>query len=86
MNLPKLYAPVNITFSTLRPLVGMNLGVIFDNDENVTRLCRRVLCVGGWKWQVVNYSNIIEYDYNIEVDKEVLDIYGSDLEYNEELE
>jgi len=81
MKLPKLYAPVNITFSSLRNGVGANLGVIFDIDTDVTRKCRRVLCNGGWKWQIINYHRDIDWDWGLDQDKEILDEYGSELEF-----
>jgi hypothetical protein len=82
MKLPKLYAPVNIKFSSLRHGIGSSGGVTYDNDVFVIRKCRRVLspCFGGWKWQIVDAKKIYEFDYNVAQDKEVLDFIGSELE------
>lgn len=81
---PKLYAPVKIKFWSLRNGLGPNLGVIFDIDTEVVRVCRRVLCRdswndSGWKWQLVSYYQ--DWDWSLEQDKEILDTYGSELEY-----
>lgn len=80
MKLPKLYAPVNITFSSLRNGGGSGLGVVYDIDTVVTRKCRRVRCTDGWKWQLVNYYLDIDWDWPLEQDKEVLEYHGSELE------
>jgi len=80
MDLPKLYAPVKMKFSTLRSAGGH-----FDMDVDVIRTCRRVLCLdswsNGWKWQIVNYYQDRNWDCTLEQDKEILDNYGSELEY-----
>ena len=73
--MPKLYAPVVIRFWTLRSYAGT-----FDNDVQVTRKCRRVRCAGGWKWQLIRYYQDREWDWPIELDKEILDEYGSEME------
>ena len=79
--LPKMYAPVNIRFSSLRNGLGDNYGVIYDIDTIVERKCRRVICDGGWKWQIVNYLVNRCWDYELEQDKEILDNYGSELDF-----
>lgn len=81
MTLPRLYAPTRIKFWSLRSGLGSNYGVIFDIDTEVERLCRRVRTTDGWKWQIVNFSDIEEWDYSIYADKEILDVYGSELEF-----
>jgi len=81
MRLPKLYAPVRIKFWSLRDGLGSNYGVVFDVDTQVERKCRRVKFEGGWKWQIVDFMNLAEWDYMAEQDKEILDEYGSDLEF-----
>ena len=78
--LPKLYAPVNIKFWSLRSGIGAGGGVYFDNDVQVTRRCRRVLCAGSWRWQIVNGIKLAEFDCNVYQDNEVLFECGSDLE------
>lgn len=81
MKLPKLYAPVKIKFWSLRMGLGSNYGVIFDVDTQVERKCRRIKCEGGWKWQIVDYMSIQEWDNLVWQDKEILDEFGSDLEF-----
>ena len=81
MKLPKLYAPVKIKFWSLRNGLGSKLGIVFDIDIEVERKCRRVLCGGGWKWQLVDYLCARDLDYGLEHDKEILDNYGSELEF-----
>lgn len=81
MKLPKLYAPVKIKFSSLRNKLGPNLGMIFDCDEVVERKVRRVITPDGWKFQIVNYHQLLSYDYYVEQDKEMLDEWGSNLEF-----
>ena len=81
MKLPKMYAPTNIKFWSLRDGLGANLGMVNDIDTEVTRKCRRVKCEDGWKWQIVNFSSISDWDYCAFSDKETLDNYGSDLEF-----
>ena len=81
MKLPKLYAPVKIKFRSLRNGLGANMGVIFDIDTDVVRKCRRVRCDDGWKWQLVDYYRDIDWDWGVEQDKEILDEYGSELEF-----
>lgn len=81
MKLPKLYAPVRIRFWSLRMGLGSNYGVIFDVDTQVERKCRRVKCEGGWKWQIVGFAKLAEWDSTAEQDKEILDEFGSDLEF-----
>lgn len=81
MEHPKLYAPVKIKFWSLRNGLGRDLGVIYDIDTEVVRTCRRVLCKGGWKWQLVNYYQDRDWDLTVEQDKEILDNYLDELEY-----
>ena len=81
LTLPKMYAPTYITFSTLRIGIGENLGVIFDMDTMVERKCIRVAIKDGWKWQLVNYLKDRDWDWGLEQDMEILDEYGSDLEF-----
>ena len=81
LTLPKMYAPTYITFSTLRTGIGENLGVIFDMDTMVERKCIRVATKDGWKWQLVNYLKDRDWDCGLEQDMEILDEYGSDLEF-----
>jgi len=81
MKHPKLYAPVKIKFWSLRNGLGSNLGVIYDIDTEVTRKCRRVLCASGWKWQLINYYRHRDWDWTLEQDKEILDEYLDELEY-----
>ena len=77
MNLPKLYAPVNIKFWTLR-----SRGGCFDIDTEVIRKCRRVIGLNNeWCWQIVNSYELSEWDNAIEQDYEVLEAYGQDLEF-----
>jgi len=80
MKLPKMYSQVNLKFWSLRNGLGSNYGVIFDIDTQVTRKCMRVMCDEGWKWQIINYTKILEagWDYLIETDKECLDNSGMD--------
>ena len=73
MNLPRLYAPVKIKFWSLRTGLGQNLGVIFDMDTEVEQLCRRILCPGGWKWQLVHYWRDVEWDLGMDQDKQMVD-------------
>lgn len=70
MKLPKLYAPTRIKFWGLRNGLGANFGVIFDIDTLIERTCRRVLCNGGWIWQIVDYVKLSERDDLAECDKE----------------
>ncbi|MEE9222994.1 MAG: hypothetical protein V3V40_06015 [Nitrosomonadaceae bacterium] len=81
MELPKLYAPVKIKFWSLRNKLGPNLGVIFDCDEIVERNVRRVIIPNGWKFQIVNFHKLLCSDYYVVQDKEMLDEWGSDLEF-----
>lgn len=81
MKLPKLYAPVRIKFWSLRNQIGLNLGMIFDCDTEVERVAIRVLCPEGWKWQIRQYYAICEWDDLAEVDQEIMNEYGSELEY-----
>ena len=79
--LPKLYAPTKIRFSSLRNGLGRNGGVIVDMDVDVERTCRRVLCEGGWKWQLVGCFQLLDSECYQEVnDQEVLDTYGSEID------
>lgn len=79
--LPKLYAAVKIKFWSLRNGIGAGGGVYFDNDVQVVRKCRRVLCGGYWRWQIVNGIKLAEFDCTVYQDNEVLYECGSDLEF-----
>ena len=81
MKLPKLYAPTKIKFWSLRNGLGDGLGVVFDIDTKVERICARVRIEGGWKWQIINARNLCEHDYFIETDQETLDEYGDHAEF-----
>ena len=84
MKSPRLYAPVNIKFPSLRNYITDYGGVTYDNDIYVIRKCRRVLCgmcFGGWKWQIIDAQNIYKIDCTVMQDKEVLDFIGSELEF-----
>jgi len=76
MKLPKLYRPIKIRFSSLRSGIGGGLGVIFDIDTIVEHVVTRVLCEDGWKWQIKNFNKIIEWDYSVETDQEILNEIG----------
>ena len=80
MDLPKLYRVVVIKFWSLRNGIGNSGGVIFDEDEQVTRMARRVLCTEGWKWFIKDYYKLLEWDWYAYPDQEMLDEFGSDLE------
>ena len=75
----KLYRPIKATFSSLRPGLGDNYGVIFDLDKEVTRKVMRVIVPGGWKWQLLDTKALWLWDYFVEVDQDVLDEIGMDL-------
>ena len=81
MKLPKMYRPIKIKFWSLRFSAGIGRYEIYDNDELVERVCRRVKTCEGWKWQIVNSEELSMWEPYIEVDKEILDEYGSKLEY-----
>jgi len=78
-NLPKLYRPMTIRFSSLRNCLGSNMGVCFDCDEIVERKASRVLHKNGWFWKIINSRNLMEWDYCIETDQEILDEIGMDI-------
>lgn len=76
--LPKFGARVLIRFSSLRMGGGLG-GAIFDQDTMVQRVCMRVHCKGGWKWQIVNYEKMLKrYGSTVEQDKEILDMYSGE--------
>jgi hypothetical protein len=81
MDMPKLYRPVKIKFWSLRNGLGENYGVIFDIDEEVERIARRVLCDEGWKWQIKDTKKLSKWDYFIETDQISLDECGMDLSF-----
>lgn len=81
MKIPKLYSIVNIRFWTLRNGIGAGGGVYYDNDVQVVRKCRRVLCGDSWRWQIVNGIRDSIFDYTIHQDNEVLEMCGADLEF-----
>jgi len=78
--MPKLYAPVWIKFGSLRMAVGANLGVM-EVDAEAIRKCRRVATSDGWKWQIIDFDKINEWDYSVRMDRDSLDAYGSETEY-----
>ena len=80
MNLPKLYSPVTIEFDSLRNGIGAGGGVIFDIDTKVHRKCMRVLHEDSWVWQIVNYCDLLEWDYFAYTDQEILLMYGPEVE------
>lgn len=80
MELPKLYAPVNITFWGLRNSLGDGYGVIFDIDTEVSRKCRRVATPDGWQWQICGADKIAEWDGSVESDEISLNICPLDFE------
>lgn len=81
MKLPRLGATVVIRFPSLRTRHGL-MGSTFGCDEIVQRKCRRVLLPNlDWKWQIVNYDKLFEWGHSVDQDKEVLDAYGSELEF-----
>ena len=63
----------------MRNGVGGGLGVIFDIDTMVERVAMRVLCDGGWKWQIKNKASISEWDWGVETDQEILNEIGMDI-------
>ena len=82
MKLPKLYSPVLLEFWTLRNGIGAGGGVIFDIDTKVARKCMRVLHGDSWAWQIVNYSDLRQWDDRAVVDQEILLEYGPDADYS----
>ena len=78
--LPKMYSPVRVRFSSLRNGVGAGLGVIYDIDTMVERVVVRIKTACGWKWQIKDFSKLFEYDYYVEVDQEILDMYPHEVE------
>lgn len=85
MKLPKLYASVNIKFSSLRNGIGSNYGVIFDCDQMVARKVRRVICNDGWKFQIIDSNKLREWDWFIDIDQECLNEIGMDISLIEEI-
>lgn len=83
MNMPKMYAPVNIRFSSLRNAIGSSGGVIFDVDTMVERKVRRISYEGGWKFQIINADKIREWDWFVDTDQEVLNEIGMDIRFIE---
>lgn len=83
MSLPKFYAPVRIKFWSLRMGLGAGYGIIFDVDTQVEHVCRRIKCSpSGWQWQIVNYAKLADgYFGEFATDKEILDMHGSDIEF-----
>ena len=66
-----------IQFWGLRNSIGCSGGVIFDNDEKVTWLCRVVRVADGLKWQII--KNKYQWDYDlIDYDQECLNNYTVD--------
>lgn len=82
MKLPRLYAPVKITFWTLRNRIDpASGGMCFDCDEQVTRRCMRVRTRAGWKWQLIGLNELLEWDWEASQDQEVLDAYEEEMEF-----
>lgn len=79
--LPKLYSPRKIKFWSLRNGVGANMGAYCDCDTLVERTVVRVACPGGWKWQIKNLGKLYKWDWCAVQDQEILDEYGSELEF-----
>ena len=77
--LPKLGRVIKIKFWSLRNGLGGGLGVIFDIDTQVERLCRRAKVDGGWKWQIKDAFKLSEYDYFVETDQDILNEIGMDV-------
>lgn len=80
MRLPKLYRPIEVSFMSLRNGIGEGGGVIFDIDRMVTRQCMRVATPEGWKWQICDYRNLLEWDYYTETDQESLNEQGMEID------
>ena len=78
--IPKLYKPMKIRFSSLRAGIGCSGGVIFDIDTMVDRWAMRVRTDDGWKWQLMGYLALLEWDCTAEIDQEILTEYGADIE------
>lgn len=63
-----------LKFWALRNGVGMNGGVVFDVDTEVTYLCRVIRIKEGLKWQII--KNKHQYDEQLmQYDQECLDNY-----------
>lgn len=87
-DLPPLRKTVTIEFWSLRNDIGPGLGVIFDVDTLVTREAYRTRtteadweCAGSWKWQIRGLRKLARYDQYAETDQEILDEYGSGIEF-----
>ena len=78
--LPKLYTNVYLEFDSLRMMGGLQ-GVTFDCDARVIRKCRRVATADGWKWQIVDFSELVRWESSvIDDDVECLNELGMDLD------
>lgn len=81
MELPNLRKTVKIKFWSLRNGIGEGLGVIFDIDTKVERYAyRKRTKDGDWKWQIRELNKLYPYDPHVEIDQEILDEYGSEIE------
>ena len=60
-----------IQFWGLRNSIGCGGGVIFDNDEKVTWLCRVARVADGLKWQIIKNKHQWDHDL-IDYDQESL--------------
>jgi len=63
----KLNQIAKIKFWGLRNSIGASGGVVFDNDAEVTWLCRVVRVVDGLQWQIIKNKHqwgscLIDYD------------------------
>ena len=81
MSLPPFGKTVKIRFWSLRNGLGANLGVVFDIDTQVERECYRKRTSGGWKWQIKNLRDLMQWDWCAETDQEILDDAGESLEF-----
>ena len=79
--LPALRQTVTIRFWSLRTGIGSFLGVINDIDTEVERQCYRVKNGDGWQWQIKALHTLGKYDGSVYVDQEILEDYGSTLDF-----
>ena len=77
--LPKYRKAVMIEFWSLRTGICENMGVIFDCDEKVKRLCYRKKLKYGWKWVIKGFNRLPMYDIYADTDKEILDEFEDEL-------
>jgi len=81
MKLPKLRESVEIEFWSLRSDVGENLGVIFDVDTLVRRVCYRTKDGDTWRWQIKGLNQLPYCDCFADTDQECLNELGDSLEF-----